>query len=66
VPRAVFVLAGAMTLMFLLAPSTRFGYFIYPLTLIMWVLVSAVGRRRPAPGAAAGPEEPVASSRTSP
>ena len=30
VPRAVLLLAGAMTLMFVLAPSTRFGYFIYP------------------------------------
>src|SRR5258707_1285379 len=30
VSRAVLLLAGAMTLMFLLAPSTRFGYFIYP------------------------------------
>ena len=33
VTRAVVLLAGAMTLMFLLAPSTRFGYFIYPATL---------------------------------
>jgi hypothetical protein len=38
VPRAVLLLAGAMTLMFLLAPSTRFGYFIYPGTLVLWLL----------------------------
>jgi len=38
VPRAVLLLAGAMTLMFLLAPSTRFGYFIYPGTLAAWLL----------------------------
>jgi hypothetical protein len=38
VPRAVLFLAGAMTLMFLLAPSTRFGYFIYPGTLALWLL----------------------------
>ena len=30
-----------MTLMFVLAPSTRFGYFIYPATLAIWL----VGRR---------------------
>jgi hypothetical protein len=38
VPRAVLLLAGAMTLMFMLAPSTRFGYFIYPGTLVLWLL----------------------------
>ena len=37
VSRAVVLLAGAMTLMFLLAPSTRFGYFIYPATLAIWL-----------------------------
>jgi len=40
VPRAVVLLAGAMTLMFILAPSTRFGYFIYPGTLGLWLLAS--------------------------
>ena len=38
VPRAVFLLVWAMSLMFLLAPSTRFGYFIYPGTLGLWLL----------------------------
>lgn len=38
VPRAVLLLAGAMTLMFMLAPSSRFGYFIYPGTLVLWLL----------------------------
>ena len=38
-------LAGAMTLMFVLAPSTRFGYFIYPAALVAWLLVSKAGRR---------------------
>jgi len=38
VPRAVLLLAGAMTLMFILAPSTRFGYFIYPGTLVLWLI----------------------------
>ena len=43
VPRAVVLLAGAMTLMFVLAPSTRFGYFIYPATLAIWLLAVWVG-----------------------
>ena len=44
VPRAVILLAGAMTLMFVLAPSTRFGYFIYPAALAIWVLAARSGR----------------------
>jgi hypothetical protein len=28
-----------------LAPSTRFGYFIYPAAMILWLLVSQAGRR---------------------
>jgi hypothetical protein len=63
VPRAMGLLAGAMTLMFLLAPSTRYGYFIYPLCLVIWLLVAMAGRRRPGPGVAADPGEPLASSR---
>jgi hypothetical protein len=45
VPQAVTLLAGAMTLMFVLAPSTRFGYFIYPAALAVWLLAVWVGRR---------------------
>jgi hypothetical protein len=45
VPRAVVLLAGAMTLMFVLAPSTRFGYFIYPAGLAVWLLAVWVGRK---------------------
>jgi hypothetical protein len=45
VPRAVILLAGAMTLMFVLAPSTRFGYFIYPAALAIWLLAALAGRR---------------------
>jgi hypothetical protein len=44
VPRAVFLLAWAMSLMFLLAPSSRFGYFIYPGTLALWLLAVTAGR----------------------
>ena len=45
VPRAVILLAGAMTLMFVLAPSTRFGYFIYPAALAIWLLATWTGRK---------------------
>jgi hypothetical protein len=45
VPRAIMLLAGAMTLMFVLAPSTRFGYFIYPAALAVWLLAVWVGRK---------------------
>jgi hypothetical protein len=45
VPRAVILLAGAMTLMFVLAPSTRFGYFIYPAALAIWLLAAVAGRQ---------------------
>jgi hypothetical protein len=44
VPRAMGVLAGAMTLMFMIAPSTRYGYFIYPATLVIWLLIAMAGR----------------------
>jgi hypothetical protein len=40
VPSAVWRLSIGLTLMFLLAPATRFGYFIYPLCLLLWVEVS--------------------------
>jgi hypothetical protein len=45
VPRAVMLLAVAMTLMFVLAPSTRFGYFIYPAALAIWLLAARAGRK---------------------
>jgi hypothetical protein len=45
VPRAVVLLAGAMTLMFVLAPSTRVGYFIYPAGLAIWVFAAWAGRQ---------------------
>ena len=44
VPRAVFLLVWAMSAMFLLAPSTRFGYFIYPGTLALWLVAVVAGQ----------------------
>jgi len=65
VSRAVVLLAGAMTLMFVLAPSTRFGYFIYPATLAIWLFAVRAGSRRGAGPATPDPDEPAASLSTS-
>jgi hypothetical protein len=45
VPRAAALLAGAMCLMFVLAPSTRVGYFIYPAGLVIWVYAAWAGQQ---------------------
>jgi len=65
VPRAVALLAGAMTLMFVLAPSTRFGYFIYPATLAIWLFAVRAGRLADDGPAMRDPGEPPARLRTS-
>ena len=64
VTRAVVLLAGAMTLMFLLAPSTRFGYFIYPATLAIWLFAVRGGRMEGDGPATPDPDGPAASSHT--
>jgi len=65
VPRAVVLLAAAMTTMFLLAPSTRFGYFIYPETLAVWLLATVAGRSGQGKCFTPDPGEPPASGHTS-
>ncbi len=45
VPAATWWLIIGLTLMFALAPATRFGYFIYPGALLLWLQVSLLGRR---------------------
>jgi Glycosyltransferase family 87 len=70
VPRALALLIGVLTLMFELAPSTRFGYFIYPGTLAIF-LVAVVAARRPAdtpvtPGPGAPRARPHTKCPTSP
>jgi hypothetical protein len=51
---AAWRLALGLTVMFALAPATRWGYFVYPLALVGWTVLTR-------PPAAAGPEpaEPV-------
>lgn len=44
VPSATVRLVVALTLMFVIAPSTRFGYFIYPAALLIWMVVCRAGR----------------------
>jgi len=48
VPSAVWRLIIGLTLMFTLAPATRFGYFIYPAGLFLWLEVSRLGLRQAA------------------
>ena len=63
VPSAVWRLIVGLTLMFTLAPATRFGYFIYPASLFLWLEVSRLGLRQAAAGvppASGGPPERVA------
>jgi hypothetical protein len=59
VPAAAGRLAIGLTLMFLLGPQVRFGYFIYPLGLAGWLALTGASRElsrgpRPEPRAAAG------------
>jgi hypothetical protein len=62
VPAATVRLVIGLSAMFVLAPSTRFGYFIYPAAMVLWLLVSLAGRRSVEPGqpvtAAASPLPP--------
>jgi hypothetical protein len=63
VPAATWRLVIGLTAMFVLAPSTRFGYFIYPAALVLWLYVAKVGRtpvasepdEGPSPGPSPGP-----------
>ena len=45
VPAATWRLVIGLSAMFVLAPSTRFGYFIYPAALVLWLQVSQAGRK---------------------
>jgi hypothetical protein len=44
IPATTVRLIIALSLMFVLAPSTRWGYFIYPGALLLWLLVCQAGR----------------------
>ncbi len=51
VPAATLRLVIGLSAMFVLAPSTRFGYFIYPAAMVLWLLASQAGRKAAAPPA---------------
>ena len=57
VPAAIIRLVIGLSLMFILAPSTRFGYFIYPLALVLWLVVTLAGRRAVAAQSPASPPD---------
>jgi Glycosyltransferase family 87 len=61
VPAATWRLIIGLALMFLLAPATRFGYFVYPLGLLAWLLATVAGRH-----AAQRAAEPAAGGRAPP
>ncbi len=45
VPAATTRLVLGLSAMFVLAPSTRFGYFIYPAAMVLWLVASQAGRK---------------------
>ena len=53
---AAWRLALGLTVMFTLAPATRWGYYVYPIGLVGWMLLT----RPPSPGADTGGTIPVA------
>jgi Glycosyltransferase family 87 len=63
VPAAIWWLIIGLTAMFVLAPATRFGYFVYPVGLLVWLEVSRMGRAAVSPlagvSADAGAEVPA-------
>jgi Glycosyltransferase family 87 len=58
VPSATIRLVIGLSAMFVLAPSTRFGYFIYPAAMMVWLLVSKAGRKRAGQDGPEGREGP--------
>jgi hypothetical protein len=55
VPAATMRLVIGLSALFVLAPSTRFGYFIYPAAMVMWLAVSKAGRKAADPDEEEGP-----------
>jgi Glycosyltransferase family 87 len=55
VPAATWFLVIGLSLMFLLAPATRFGYFVYPVGLLAWLAISQLSWQ----GSGPGEEEPA-------
>jgi hypothetical protein len=60
VPSATWRLIISLAVMFTLAPATRFGYFIYPAALLLWLEISLAGQRQTAAEAETGDADPRA------
>jgi Glycosyltransferase family 87 len=58
VPSATIRLVIGLSAMFVLAPSTRFGYFIYPAAMVVWLLVAKAGRKAAGVDGPGGQAEP--------
>jgi glycosyl transferase family 87 len=65
VPSATWRLVVGLSLMFVLAPATRFGYFVYPAGLLVWLVISWLSwggvERSPPAAAGASPSAAVVS-----
>jgi Glycosyltransferase family 87 len=66
VPSAAWRLIIGLSLMFLLAPATRFGYFIYPAALAAWLEISLLAERRKAAGVVAAASAATAEAASQP
>jgi hypothetical protein len=62
VPAAIWRLATGLTLIFLLGPDVRFGYFLYPFGLVGWLALTPVTRSVPKVAGARVPEARSAAS----
>ena len=67
VPAAATRLIVALTIMFVLAPATRFGYFIYPGGILVWLLLCLLTQPAYfAPDGLGPPPDPAISSSQAP
>ena len=66
VASAAWYLIIGLTLMFVLAPATRFGYFIYPAAVLAWLQVALAAQRRATAEAVAEVTAPAAETASQP
>jgi hypothetical protein len=64
VPAATWRLVIGLSLLFVLAPATRFGYFLYPLGLLAWLGISWLGSVGAGTDASSNPGSGVGSARS--
>jgi Glycosyltransferase family 87 len=64
VPAATWRLVIGLSLLFVLAPATRFGYFLYPLGLLAWLGISWLGSVGAGKDASPNPDSGAGSARS--